>query len=98
MTLLAITPNLTRAFDADTWRAINKTHVGMAHFAGTGPANAKCRQCAFWRDAKLAATQGVTIATLKPATCAKFQQLTNKQGQKVPHSASACKYFEAYRS
>ena len=97
MALLNLTQNLTRIASDDLSRQIRKTHVGMAHFTGSGPAGARCRQCMFWRDAELAARPEMMREKLKPATCRKFTHLTNKQGQKVPAAASACKYFEAFR-
>jgi hypothetical protein len=74
------------------------THVGMAHFAGTGPAGKVCRECKFWREATKHQYYTSTSRhgpTLKPVPCAKFTRLTGKLGPGVPHGAQACKHFEA---
>lgn len=70
-------------------RNIRKSFAGMAHFAGTGPDDKTCRECQFWRSEGWSAG-----GPLKAGACAKFRQMMQKPGPKVPHSASACKYFD----
>lgn len=77
-----------------------KTHPGMAHFAGTGPAMTTCRQCIFWdgcgdMGAQRFAKRGMGGGGLKPRACAKYRSMLNGEiGPRVPPDASACKYFE----
>lgn len=71
--------------DASTISRISsgRSYAGMAHFAGTGPILATCRECAFFH---------------KPgrngdAICEKFVELTSIKSKKVPGTASACRHF-----
>jgi hypothetical protein len=97
VTLLALTPGLTAPLGERFEQNVRRTHNGMAHFAGTGPDRATCHSCAHWGGAEKAAAVKLDLSGLKPATCAKFRALTGKLGQKIPHDAAACKYWEAYR-
>jgi len=89
--LLDIDKRLT--FDRVDNRAAN-THIGMAYFAGTGPSNKTCRECAFWRDGKHLYFHTGSKRGLKPVSCGKFRRMMGRKGLAVPHEASACKYFE----
>jgi hypothetical protein len=54
------------------------------HFAGSGPPNRFCGQCAYW-DGK---------PTVKAAPCLEHKRLmSGRAGPKVPAGAGACKYF-----
>ena len=70
-------------------RSIRQSHAGMAHFAGTGPQGKTCKSCAFFNyDRK------------KPSAnqfCRKYFELASgkKAKDKIPHNASACKYYGA---
>lgn len=68
---------------------------GMAHFAGTGPAGATCRECIFWNHGPhdYRAKNGKHRGLIEPATCKKFRQLTHHEGAKIRDDLSACKYF-----
>jgi hypothetical protein len=63
-----------------------QTYVGMASFAGSGPAGALCGGCGHWLG-----EPGKNGA----APCAQFRRLTGRGGPRVPPHASACKYFKA---
>ena len=79
--LLKINPNLKQD---EYGRAALKTHIGMAHFAGTGPKGKTCRQCIHW----LHIGHKKTDRTPLNAPCAKGT------GAKFKHDASACKHFD----
>ena len=89
MTLLKFDTNLTRG-SVDHLAA--KTHIGMAHFAGTGPAGVSCRECIHWASKRdYYARGGKHGPTLKPSPCIRF----GRGREPVPHhAAAACKYFE----
>lgn len=71
-------------------RLAHNTYQGMAHFAGTGPLGATCRDCTFLDNTN---TKGT-----KPRACRKFTELTGRKGKVVPLYADACKYFQAVKS
>jgi hypothetical protein len=53
------------------------THVGMAHFAQTGPSNTYCSQCEHrWKGG-----------------CAKFVQLTKSKVKLFPGETPSCRHF-----
>lgn len=75
-----------------------KTWPGMAHFAGTGPLYATCRECVFWdncgADPGYYAASGRKRGGIKPRSCRKYQTMMNgEQGPGVPHNSMACKHF-----
>lgn len=77
-----------------------RTVAGMAHFAGTRPVSATCRECTFWTGcgdgAGYAAKRGMSGGEIKPRACAMFKKLmSGVVGGKIKHTAAACKYFEA---
>jgi len=59
-------------------------HVGMAHFAGTGPAGAVCSSCEHW----------VTNQTGKKMVCAQYRRMTGDDKKAVPSGTASCRYFE----
>lgn len=87
MVQLNLSPGLTRPLGDVFEENLVRTHQGMAHFAGTGPVGATCKGCTHFSTPSHA-------AAARAATCQKYQRLTGKQGQKIPPSADACKYFE----
>ena len=93
MTLLHKTPGLTR-FEVD--RLAEKTHTGMAHFAGTGPAGASCVDCIFFNKTRSRkAKVGLFSRPLSAGRCAKHTELMGgKEGPAFPGAAPACRYFE----
>lgn len=92
MTLLIVTPNLTKT-EIDHKAA--RTHEGMAHFAGEGPINHTCRMCEHWQVNRKQPERQRGNHLLKPCQCAKYTERNNgKSGPKVPYDASACKFFE----
>lgn len=53
------------------------THVGMAHFAQTGPANTYCSQCEHrWKGG-----------------CAKYVQLTKDKVRLFPGETPSCRHY-----
>jgi hypothetical protein len=94
MTKLKIDPNLT-AGDYD--KAASMTHVGQAHFAGTGPKGTRCVGCAHWLFVQDWVMNKWGSGDPKPSPCAKFMELARvevKKAAKVPHNAASCRYFE----
>jgi hypothetical protein len=53
------------------------THIGMAHFATTGPANTFCSQCDY----------------RSKGGCSKFVQMTKSKVKTFPKETPSCKYF-----
>jgi hypothetical protein len=88
------TPYLTTV-DASLDQRVRDTHVGMASWAGSGPANATCGDCkhyGYWRRIRNAA--GDVVSTEKASgCCAEFHRLSGRHGPRVPRDALACAYF-----
>lgn len=93
MTLLNIGFNLTNPEGDREFQKRAATHVGMAHFAGSGPAGATCRHCVHWQHADWHSNSGKHGGAPKDSACAEHRRLSANPGAKVPHSAMACKYF-----
>jgi len=53
------------------------THIGMAHFATTGPAGTLCSQCDY----------------RSKGGCSKFVQMTKGKMKMFPGDTPSCKYF-----
>jgi hypothetical protein len=73
--------NLTGGYDD----AITRSYEGMAHFAGSGPAGARCSGCKHWRG-----------GGLDNRACQQFVTMTGVRSKLIPGSALACKYFEQF--
>lgn len=84
----------------DNLEPVLRTHLGQAHFAGTGPDNKTCRQCDHWHsvDGEGRRTppryrgRGKGTLYLQPVHC-RFP-IANKADRRVPHDAEACRLFE----
>jgi hypothetical protein len=65
------------------------TYPGMASWGGAKPGKT-CRECNYWNH------DGYTVdGFIKMARCLKaVAMLNNKYSMRVPHYASACKYFD----
>ena len=63
------------------------TPAGMAHWSGTGPIGATCKQCAHYGD--IASDDGRT----RRNRCAKYRALTGSIGGVVPGDTPACRHF-----
>lgn len=85
-----LTPHLTNPHG----ELIAHSVPGMAHFAGTGPDGATCRQCALWGSKKTRREPGRPGALL-PRRCKKFSQLLQGAvcATGVPHHTPACRHF-----
>lgn len=82
---LRINLNLTDP-DGSKAQAI-KTHPGMAHFAGSGPAWKACKACRHFKKNDGSSTKG---------TCREWKRMMPKQKAiAFPQDAAACKYFQA---
>lgn len=87
----------TDPFDKDLSEQIKKTHEGMAHWAGSGPAGATCRMCKHWNYRGYKKDPGFGRPELKDATCGRFISMcARSKGLPIPHNADACKYFEEF--
>lgn len=97
MTLIREESHLTPAHGPEMERLVSRTHAGMAHFAGSGPVEKTCRDCAAWSFDPRSGYHNGTGAhggALRDHRCSSFRRLTGKDGNKVPHHASACRHFE----
>ena len=81
--------DLTLLYGVEFQEQLSLTYEGQAHFAATGPAGTRCRDCAFWGD-------GEGRALSRP--CRKFIAMTRVRTKRVPGSALACRYFEKRNS
>lgn len=68
-----------------------QTAPGMAHWAGSGPDDARCGKCIFY---------GYTYRRpngdpgRKPSSCEKYFKLMSKHGDGLDKLQVGCKYFE----
>jgi len=88
--------HLTKGYGDALARQINSTVPGMAHWAGSGPADADCSQCKFFGYAQSMRNAAGEIITSKfrKTACGKFHELTGKHGPDIRGSAKACRHFE----
>jgi hypothetical protein len=63
------------------------TPAGMAHWSGTGPAGATCKQCAHHRD--ITDDRG----RARRNRCAQYRTLSGSIGGTVPGDTPACRHF-----
>jgi hypothetical protein len=77
--------------DSTLERAEMQTAPGMAHWAGSGPENAKCGDCIFYGYG-YQKTSG--DATRKTSSCGKFWRMTGRHGGSLDKKQIGCKYFE----
>ena len=79
-----------------TTELVKGTHVGMAYFAGTGPRGKTCRECLSWsiNGRHLYLNPTFRVPNLQNHDCGKFIEMVGRLGERVPHNAAACKYFE----
>ncbi|MER8846021.1 hypothetical protein [Mesorhizobium australicum] len=63
--------------------ALNRTVVGMAHFAGSGPSGSSCSACEHW------------VTNRNKMICDKYRQLTGDDRKEIPSGAPCCRYFVA---
>jgi len=66
------------------------TKPGQAHFARD--ASQTCRECTWWMNRTGSRDR---MGILKPARCEKALLMSRESLPEVPHSAWACKHFEA---
>jgi hypothetical protein len=75
---------------------VRMSHPGMAHFAGTGPADMTCRLCRHWTGCgKDTGYYAGLKGTLKPRPCDQYRKLMQEIGGEAPHDAPACRHFVA---
>lgn len=77
--------------DADLERAEMQTAPGMAHWAGSGPAGAKCGNCRFY-GYEFVKPNG--NHSFKRSACGKFYAMTRRHGGSLEECQIACKYFD----
>jgi hypothetical protein len=74
-------------------RLVKQTSPGMAHWAGTGPANTTCEQCRFFGyEAPVRNGHGTKN---HPTSCRRFFQLMKQHGRPLRPSTPSCRHFEA---
>jgi hypothetical protein len=72
------------------------TPPGMAHWAGTGPRDATCRECVSWRATGKWFSEGPgSSGAPMPARCTAYRTLgmLRSFGPAVPHDTPSCKVF-----
>ena len=62
--------------------SVMATHVGMAHFAGTGPAGTSCTTCEY----------------RVKGGCSKFVEMTKGTVRTYPKDTPSCKYYAAKKT
>src|SRR5262249_8315878 len=90
------TPHLTAGHEPELARQISRTVPGMAHWAGSGPFGATCRECAaygYWPHIRNEAGAIVTTKFRKKS-CRKLHELTGKHGPTIPERTEACRHFQ----
>ncbi len=101
MSTLLFSEHLTKV---PSHAVLERTHVGQAHLAGTGPCERTCRECKHWHNVKAATDQKYheyrrgdgDVMHLQPARCR--YPIANKANRRIPHDAEACRFFEAAES
>jgi hypothetical protein len=76
----------------DTDLLATRTHMGQAHFAGTGPSGKTCRECVYYDGKGRALLYYRVDGTLKAGYC--HYNIPGKASGRFPHYAAACKMFE----
>lgn len=96
MTLFPLTEILTRN---EGHAGVERTHMGQAHIAGTGPEGRTCRECKYWyswdvKERPYRPYRGGDdgLMHLEPSKCR--YSILNKAERRVPHHAQACRLFE----
>ena len=91
-------PFMTPAYGEARERQIDRTVPGMAFFAGTGPPGKTCGDCrllGYHRKCVRYNEHNEPVeGTRFTSACAKFRQLSGKDGPIVSKRTDACKYFE----
>ncbi len=73
---------------------VAKTPVGMAFWAGTGPAMMTCRTCLHYTFNGYKSARGNKGGMLKNGPCKEFIRLTNVDTHKIPHETPSCKFYK----
>src|SRR5262249_51066100 len=75
----------TSGFAPELEQQIRRTRPGMAHWAGSGPPDATCGQCAFWTYWEQVRNEaGNTVKTRRRKGGGKYYALTGQNGPAVP--------------
>lgn len=91
---IIINPHLKRHDHDDM---IEKTFLGQAHIAGTGPKGKTCRECEWWHGHKgqhpgyYSHKHKDKPLEAKKANC--NRPIANKPKKRIPHYAIACRLF-----
>jgi hypothetical protein len=90
------TPYLTAGYTPELTAQIRATRPGMAHWAGSGPADKTCGECqhlGYWRQIQNAT--GDNIDNRHYGGCAKYSQLAGgKHGAVILPGTPACRHFQ----
>jgi hypothetical protein len=91
---LKLTASLTRGYSDQLERQLATTYAGMAHWSNSGPFGETCGNCLFFGYYKTKRNEaGIVVSSVHTRGCAKYQQLTGRNGPPIPASAAACRYF-----
>ena len=79
---------------------IDATHLGQAHFGGTGPEGTTCRQCSKWGLIRQGSdkVEHTYVAGCERGMMVLDRQkcrhpIANKADRRVPHEAQSCIFF-----
>jgi hypothetical protein len=88
-------PHLT-AIDPELDRLVKQTLPGMAHWAGTGPADTTCGGCKHYGYASVVRdAQGNVLHTVhKEKRCGRYWELMHRHGAELPPSTPSCRQYE----
>lgn len=73
---------------------VARTPAGMAHWAGTGPKGATCRECSFYLPNGYSSSKTARGGLLKNGPCKKYIDMTGVDNKRTPFETPSCKYFE----
>jgi hypothetical protein len=86
---------LTQMYEPTIEAQAAQTFAGMAHFAGSGPAGLRCRDCKFFGyEVPRLNNFGEVVGTARKPGCGMFYQLTQRHGPKFPGNTLSCRHIE----
>src|SRR5262245_11700756 len=87
---------LTQGHHDELANQINATSPGMAHWAGTGPADTWCSTClSFGYYKNVRNTAGEVISSkFRKSACGKYHELTGKHGPDIEDNPKSCRHYK----
>jgi hypothetical protein len=86
---------LTQGYDDALANQIRATSPGMAHWAGSGPADTWCSSCWFFGYYKNTHNSAGEIITSKfrRLGCGKYHELTGRHGPDIDGNPKSCRHY-----